>query len=112
MENDLPCHDLEKISCPLCNSNKYHIVHINIIAPFVRKRTNIVECIDCSLKYYNPMPTIDAFRKGYEGASGGELYDAKPIDREINFNYYLDVISKFKYPPAKILDIGCCQDLF
>jgi len=102
----------ENIPCLLCGSGSSKVLYEGVDAPFVKQKTNLVQCRECGLQYLNPLPKDVYFQKGYEGADESGLYDAEPVDRYINFRGYLAEIEKYKKPPCKILDIGCCKGYF
>lgn len=100
---------LEHISCDLCGSNTYRVRY--------RKPDNwlrrtlfqfpVVECLECSLVYVNPRPTIESMRAFYPG----DYHSNRDTDEHIQ-RYKVQASMLPGIENGKVLDIGCANGDF
>jgi len=105
---------MEKINCPLCNSNKENILfsrpdytHQITDEPF-----NVVQCRKCGIVYVNPRPTEDEIHQYYPeefydiNINGEELLKTKRRQLSLKYQYVSDL------QPGALLDVGCQKGEF
>jgi len=107
-----------KRDCNICSSDNYHQIYK--ISGY-----NIVECINCGLKYLNPSPVQTPYdiyeeeyytgscnKKNTYNVSGWDYFDSEHYLAICHRSQQtINVIEKFVHP-GKILDIGCGIGIF
>lgn len=100
---------LEHVACDLCGSNKYRVRYTK---PDNWLQHNlfqfpVVECLQCSLVYVNPRPTMECMTAFYPPDYHSNRDDASFIERYERQRKYLP-----KLKGKVVLDIGCARGDF
>lgn len=118
---------MQKISCPLCGTNKYKILYpstltkddfdITVLKNHLKntlddytKHGQIVRCKKCSLVYTNPMENLSYILEGYKEVVDEEYLKTEKF-RKLLLLDHLDTIEKLK-KRKKLLDVGCFAGFF
>jgi len=96
--------DSEKTCCPVCSS-------LSCMETSTRSDLNLVECLNCSLVFRNPMPSAEQIKEFYQEGYYDYWKNAQEFDNIYKIKYltaqnYLNQIREQR-PNGKLLDIGC-----
>lgn len=105
---------MEKINCPLCNSNQEKILFSrpDYTHQITDDAFNVVRCRKCGIVYVNPRPTEDEIHQYYPE----EFYDININGEELLKTKQRQLLLKYQYisdlQPGVLLDVGCQKGEF
>lgn len=93
-------------TCPVCSSTAATetLCKVNLV---YQADFDLVECPDCKVKYFNPLPTTEQLSQFYSALP----YEFDRWRQEAKADYYISKLLKQR-KAGSILDIGCASGYF
>ncbi len=93
----------EARACGLCASTRSRLwLRADNLRRGTKRYFDVVECLDCSLRFTSPSPTRESMRLYYP-----EHYESWRGSLSLPLRVYYRLFRAIRRPPGRLLDIGC-----
>lgn len=93
---------MEKTNCNLCGSGNEKLMYSFVLRS--NKETNLVDCLDCGLKYLNPRLSKKEIKRYYDG----DYHSYNQLTKE--FNKSLSIFEKIRANTRNAIFKYCHED--